>query len=56
MLIDLVLADLDNAAYIFGGEIQPRKPVDNYLDVVSLSPGRFFIELFRQPSKRSLTK
>ncbi|KAF1955272.1 galactose oxidase [Byssothecium circinans] len=32
-----VLSVLGNTAYIFGGEVQPREPIDNQVDVVSLS-------------------
>lgn len=28
---------VDGAAYIFGGEVVPRQPVDNSLDIVTLS-------------------
>ncbi|KAF2450701.1 kelch repeat protein-like protein [Karstenula rhodostoma CBS 690.94] len=32
-----VLSVIGNTAYIFGGEVQPRQPVDNKLDVLPLS-------------------
>lgn len=31
-----VLSVIDKTAYIFGGEVQPRQPIDSQLDVVSL--------------------
>ncbi|PVI05668.1 galactose oxidase [Periconia macrospinosa] len=31
------LSILNGNAYIFGGEVEPRKPVDNHLDVVALT-------------------
>ncbi|KAF2638185.1 galactose oxidase [Massarina eburnea CBS 473.64] len=34
-----VLSVIDNTAYIFGGEVQPRQPVDNQIDAVSLRKG-----------------
>ncbi|KAG7127107.1 Nitrile-specifier protein 5 like [Verticillium longisporum] len=33
------IAVLGSAAYIFGGELLPREPIDNQLDVVSLGEG-----------------
>lgn len=35
-----VLSVLDNTVCIFGGEVQPRQPVDNQVDIVSLKSGR----------------
>jgi len=29
---------IDSQAWIFGGELEPRVPVDNKLDVVELNP------------------
>jgi hypothetical protein len=34
-----VLSVIDQAIWIFGGEVLPRQPVDNQVDVVSLKPG-----------------
>lgn len=33
------LSVINNTAYIFGGEVQPRQPIDSQLDILSLSPG-----------------
>jgi hypothetical protein len=34
-----VLSVIDETVYIFGGEVQPRQPVDDKVDVFSLQPG-----------------
>src|SRR5689334_13776128 len=34
-----VLSVIDQTVYIFGGEVQPRQPVDDKIDVLSLKPG-----------------
>ena len=34
-----VLSIINNTAYIFGGEVHPRQPVDSQLDILPLSPG-----------------
>lgn len=34
-----VLSVVDEAVCIFGGEVQPRQPVDDKIDVFSLKPG-----------------
>jgi len=31
------LSVVKNQAWIFGGELQPRQPVDNQLDIIELS-------------------
>jgi hypothetical protein len=31
------LSVINNQVWIFGGEVQPRQPVDNQLDVIELS-------------------
>jgi hypothetical protein len=35
-----VLSVIDQTVCIFGGEVQPRKPVDDKIDVFSLKPGK----------------
>jgi hypothetical protein len=32
-----VLSVIDNTVCIFGGEVQPRQPVDNKVDIISLN-------------------
>lgn len=34
-----VLSVIDKTAFVFGGEVQPRQPVDAQLDVFSLAQG-----------------
>jgi hypothetical protein len=34
-----VLSVIDQTVCIFGGEVQPRQPVDDKVDVFSLKPG-----------------
>jgi hypothetical protein len=34
-----VLSVIDNTVCIFGGEVKPRQPVDDKVDVFSLMPG-----------------
>lgn len=34
------LSVIGSQAWIFGGELLPRQPVDNRLDVIDLSPGQ----------------
>jgi hypothetical protein len=36
-----VLSVIDQTVCIFGGEVQPRQPVDDKIDVFSLKPGTF---------------
>lgn len=35
---------VDDNVYIFGGELQPRKPRDNDVHVISLKDGRLLFE------------
>jgi hypothetical protein len=34
-----VVAVLDQTVCIFGGEVEPRKPLDSHIDLLSLEPG-----------------
>lgn len=35
------LSVVKNQAWIFGGELQPRQPIDNQIDVVELSESKY---------------
>jgi hypothetical protein len=35
-----VLSVIDQHVCIFGGEVKPREPIDDKIDIVSLKPGR----------------